>query len=336
MLRLKLVFEEEVRRVALKNGKVSELFKYVEEAFKVSAFQVRYLDDEGEMVSILCQEDFDEAIRLSEDLGSSVLKVFVSEVRDAKASVESEDEFEPKEVEVPSLAEVLVGLLHELNNDEAFRADVPEATKIAVANFLNGEKSPKVILEEILSKCEGIANNKFVEGLDLLNNWEKILQKAMENGFDSFPCGDKLAFLPMMMPMAFGPFDLSFEHVDQEKVEEERYLWSEFVSDVNYDDGVEVSISKSPYVLKTWKVKNNGTMAWPAETKLKVTDGDREIDATHIFSEISAAEVGETVSITAMLKSPVETGSRKITFRLVDGEGNEFGHYFWADLSYVE
>jgi len=326
----------------LKNGKVSELFKYVQDAFELKNFQVRYMDDEGEMVSILCQEDFDEAVRLSEDLGSSVLKVFVNEVKGevkGENGIDSDEEVEePKEVEVPSLAEVMVNLLHQLNEDQEFRSEVPEAVKIVVANLLKGEKSPQVILEEIFSNCKGIAENKYIQEIDLLNNWEKILQKSVEQGFDSFPCAEYLAPMAMMMPMSFGPFDLSFEHLNEvaEQPKQEEFISSEFVADVNYDDGEEVSMSRSPYILKSWKVKNNGTVAWPEATKLVVTDGDKEIDATSIFSEVPLAGVGETVNVTAMLKSPAKKGSKRATYRLVDGEGEEFGHWFWAELNYVD
>jgi hypothetical protein len=110
-----------------------------------------------------------------------------------------------------------------------------------------------------------------------------------------------------------------------------RYV-SRFVSDVTIEDGTQI-VPNTPFV-KTWKLRNNGTVAWPENTKLIYVGGD-------IFSTVDSVAVpslapGEEVDVSVHMVSPSRTGRYISNFRLTTTDGVRFGHRVWADILVVE
>jgi len=83
---------------------------------------------------------------------------------------------------------------------------------------------------------------------------------------------------------------------------------------------------------KTWWMRNDGEVAWPAGTKLVQTSGDN-IDA-EIFECAGPIAAGATAEITVGCKAPVKEGRYTSFFRLQTGR-IKFGHKVSCDILVV-
>lgn len=79
---------------------------------------------------------------------------------------------------------------------------------------------------------------------------------------------------------------------------------------------------------KIWKIRNSSsTLSWPFSTRLVHVGGF--VDGPTSF-EVPLAAPGETVEVTAELKSPEVDGSYMSFWRLCDDEGKMFGDRLWV------
>jgi len=178
MLRLKIVYGKEARRLAIEEPiTLNKVLSVIKESFQLKNFTVKYVDDEQEQVNLQSQGDFEEATRLLEDLKIPVLKLFVYDSAEMGA-VETNavvDEPEPEKPVLPTIHEILAKLRELATADEKFRDELPEAAKIAVASGYLAKKSIKEVVSDVLTGCPGIGDNETVKSWDLINNWEAIL-----------------------------------------------------------------------------------------------------------------------------------------------------------------
>lgn len=80
------------------------------------------------------------------------------------------------------------------------------------------------------------------------------------------------------------------------------------------------------YVLKTWKVKNVGTLAWGEDTIATFKKGHREmVSADSLNVIVGSVAPGEVTYIRAMFAIPEEAGKYNVTFRLQSPEAGKFG-----------
>jgi len=80
------------------------------------------------------------------------------------------------------------------------------------------------------------------------------------------------------------------------------------------------------YVLKTWKVKNVGTLAWGEDTIATFKKGHREMvsaDSQNVI--VGSVAPGEVTYIRAMFAVPEEAGKYNVVFRLQSPEAGKFG-----------
>jgi len=109
-------------------------------------------------------------------------------------------------------------------------------------------------------------------------------------------------------------------------------LSSVFVSDVTLSDGSDIPINTD--VLKTWKLRNDGSHPWPPGTALVLRRCKGEFETTpNPLPHLPAP--GEEVEVSATIKT-CRVGRGTVCFRLVDGLGNSFGTKVWADVIGVE
>eukprot|EP01089_Gocevia_fonbrunei_P013426 TRINITY_DN3449_c0_g1_i7.p1 TRINITY_DN3449_c0_g1~~TRINITY_DN3449_c0_g1_i7.p1 ORF type:complete len:461 (+),score=122.15 TRINITY_DN3449_c0_g1_i7:93-1385(+) len=109
-----------------------------------------------------------------------------------------------------------------------------------------------------------------------------------------------------------------------------RYM-SRFVSDVTIDDGT-IFAPKSTFK-KIWKLKNNGTVAWPENTKLVYVSGD--VISSDDSIDVPAVNPNEEVDVTVDMVAPERSGRFISNFRLESCDGVRFGHRVWADITVV-
>ena len=88
-----------------------------------------------------------------------------------------------------------------------------------------------------------------------------------------------------------------------------------FVTDVTVPDNT--VFEKEEQFTKTWRMRNSGTAAWPAETMLVFESGEQMTDVSEV--KIGAVEPGEDVDISVDMVAPAEDGTYKSTWRIQAG-----------------
>ncbi|KAI0639950.1 hypothetical protein C8Q77DRAFT_1164747 [Trametes polyzona] len=114
-------------------------------------------------------------------------------------------------------------------------------------------------------------------------------------------------------------------------------LLATFVSDNNIPDG-QIFPPGAEFV-KSWRMKNEGTVDWPESTELVFVAGDRLAprEGAPIKVLIGAVKAGEEVEVVAgEMKAPEVPGKYVSSWRLSDGKGNLFGHSVWVDITVAE
>jgi len=80
------------------------------------------------------------------------------------------------------------------------------------------------------------------------------------------------------------------------------------------------------YVLKTWKVKNTGTVSWGEDTMATFKKGnERVITPDSLNVMVGSVAPGEVTYIRAMFNVPTEAGTHKVVYRLQSPEAGKFG-----------
>lgn len=80
------------------------------------------------------------------------------------------------------------------------------------------------------------------------------------------------------------------------------------------------------YVLKTWKVKNTGTVAWSEDTMATFKKGSKKMvtpDSMNVM--VGAVAPGDVTYIRAMFSVPEKAGKYKVVYRLHAPEAGKFG-----------
>ncbi|KZT72898.1 hypothetical protein DAEQUDRAFT_754913 [Daedalea quercina L-15889] len=114
-------------------------------------------------------------------------------------------------------------------------------------------------------------------------------------------------------------------------------LFASFVSDNNIPDG-QVFPPGAEFV-KSWKMVNQGAGDWPESTKLVFVAGDRMAPHANAARSVKVGSVkaGAEVEIVAgEMKAPEIPGKYVSYWRLSDGEGTQFGHSIWVDITVAE
>ena len=103
-----------------------------------------------------------------------------------------------------------------------------------------------------------------------------------------------------------------------------------FVADNNIPDGH--VLAAGTRFQKSWKVKNDGDVAWPNNTELVFVGGDRlGTSAQASYAVGSVVQVGEEVDVKVDFKAPDFPGKYTSYWRFKDGEGKIFGHRMWCE-----
>jgi len=107
----------------------------------------------------------------------------------------------------------------------------------------------------------------------------------------------------------------------------ERYL-ARFVSDVSIEDGTNVNPEQS--FVKIWKLRNEGTTAWPEATQLIYVGGDKISPSDSI--QVPAIEPNQEVDVAVDMVAPSKPGRYISYWRLATPDGTRFGQRVWIDI----
>jgi len=105
--------------------------------------------------------------------------------------------------------------------------------------------------------------------------------------------------------------------------EEPNCLDAVYVADVTIPD--DTLLDPRREFVKTWRARNAGTCAWPAETKLLFNTGDSLAAPASV--NVGAAAVGESVDISVNMAAPAADGRYESSWIFVDANGERFGTY---------
>jgi len=106
-----------------------------------------------------------------------------------------------------------------------------------------------------------------------------------------------------------------------------------FVRDVTIPDGT--SVTPGSVIKKSWKIRNDGEVPWPATTVISSAGGD--LLGFQDAQPVSPIQPNQETDITVQLNAPVATGRYVGYFRLRTGPtGTFFGQRFWVDIRIID
>lgn len=101
-----------------------------------------------------------------------------------------------------------------------------------------------------------------------------------------------------------------------------------FVKDVTVEDGT--TMPPNTKFVKIWRVRNEGTTAWPEQAVLSRMKGDNLGTVESV--PVPAVAPGEEVDIAVELVAPSEPGRYVSYWRLMASDGIRFGQRIWVDI----
>jgi len=105
-----------------------------------------------------------------------------------------------------------------------------------------------------------------------------------------------------------------------------------FVADVTVPDGCEVAPQE--WLVKTWRLRNDGDLAFPAGVKLECAGGNLCLGAEAAAPVAVAGPVRplEEFEVSVRFQTPAGAGQYKGLWQLATAEGERFGHVLWAEV----
>jgi len=109
-------------------------------------------------------------------------------------------------------------------------------------------------------------------------------------------------------------------------------LHSRFVMHITIDDDAVLS-PDSPFI-KTWRIRNEGTIAWSAKTKLIFLsrENGEQFNTPNEIEIGKDVNPGDCIDLSVQMKAPKECGSYIGFWRLATKDGIKFGQRFWCRI----
>jgi len=85
--------------------------------------------------------------------------------------------------------------------------------------------------------------------------------------------------------------------------------------------------------VKIWRLRNEGTTAWPESTRLAFAGGDNLSTVESVA--VPPTEPGQEIDVAIDMQSPSRAGRYVSYWRLSDAEGYRFGQRVWVDIIVV-
>jgi len=104
-----------------------------------------------------------------------------------------------------------------------------------------------------------------------------------------------------------------------------------FVKDITVEDGT-VFLPSSHFV-KTWRLRNEGAVAWPEQLVLAFVGGDQLGVVDSVV--VSPLPPGEEIDISVEMIAPSAPGRYSTFWRLSCADGSRFGQRVWTDITVV-
>jgi len=112
----------------------------------------------------------------------------------------------------------------------------------------------------------------------------------------------------------------------------EEQLLGRFVTNVSVKDGTQFTPGQN--FVKIWRMRNEGTVAWPENTRLAFVGGDK-LSVTEAVT-VSPLSPGEDTDIVVDMSAPTKPGRYVSYWRLAQPNGDRFGQRIWVDIVVAE
>jgi len=339
---VKIVFENDIRRIALKTENAYEhLIQEVNRIYSgrfPNGVQVRYVDDEDDCVTVTSNPELKDAFEMSD----ATLKLFITpksaedeEAEYVKVSKdgqrtailtkqESKDGGEivreakvspPEEENAKSNFDKLEAANVEEDAQAKEAAKVEEDAQAKEAAKAEEEAKAKA-KAKAQKKAENEAQKAQKEVEKLLKASEKAAAKAKREAIKAQKQAEKAA-------------KEAEKAARKAKKQFRAGLSSIFVKDISFEDGVEVEVGTK--ITKTWLLKNNGKSPWTSEVYLgKLVKGKLHPVSDSKVPNLLPGKEGE---VSVALSLPTKEGKFRTPNFFLCYDGKKFGDRFWATVT---
>jgi nicotinamide mononucleotide adenylyltransferase len=338
---VKAEFNGQFRRFRVFNNySLSDFYQTLSNVYQVgleaSQISIKYQDNEQDMVTIVKEEEWQEALRVCSNM--KTLRVTIS-TRKKKATVEKV---------IEQVEHIVTGVVNETGkvlNKKTFD-DAYESVKATLE-----ENKAQEHITSVLDKCS-VALEHFVNEMD----------KGVKNVIDQInPIVNEVTV--EIDPNTLQTNEYQGPPKDEQKVEEVKPVetqqvpppnmeqsWTfievnsesapiikrqlpkaKFIRDVTFEDHSEIECGT--VFTKQWELQNLGNEMWPENVKLEFQDGPKGLAVS--VEPVASVKPLEKVIVTAQLRAPETEGSFTGIFRLTDGN-TQFGPSFWCALKAIK
>jgi hypothetical protein len=287
---------------------------------------------EKDLISIVTDNDWNEAISYALDNCSGSLVLFVGEGSN-QPEVVPKVEPEPIPVPIPqpipekpslisSTEEEIVKLANEFIH--LSQIDVSEAQN-ALDNVKEVLTEAKDALPEMLNHLQSFIEENFPKvGEELRNFFVKQGQTVEDVISNRIP--EAVNHLQQLVGNAEEEIIKNINALREQK--EPENISALFVKDVTLSDGS--LVQPSQHCIKIWEVQNNGNTSWPEGTTLKMVSSDI-VESAPI--NVPCLKVDEKVSISTNITAPAKPGKYRLFYRFIHPATNvPFGDILWVDF----
>ncbi len=325
---VKIILGGDIRRISLPSenpfSHLQSELKRIYPGGEAAGTQIRYRDDEGDLVTVTSDIELEEAL----DSSVGVLKLLLTGGSDADgASMEDSDgEFIKVSKDGQRTASIASKVPDSVREAEAKAAAAAEEEEKRAAV----EAAKRAAEAEEKLRAEALAREAAEEKA------RKDAEKARKEAEKARKEAEKQARKDAEKARK----DAEKARKDAEKAKRKAakafraQLGATFVKDLSYPDESEVVCSSQ--IVKKWLVKNTGKVAWPEGTML-VASGKGALSAQAVGEfKVPLVQPGQDAVVAAELTVPPKQGRFKSqTYQLVFN-GKSFGDKFWAVICSVK
>jgi len=318
MTTIKIVYGEDIRRISVsKDHPYDRVVKEISRIYPgkfPKGMHIRYVDDEDDEVTVTCNMELKDAL----DLGESTLKLFITPKTETPARESgfvkvSKDGQRAVTISKPSemnLPEIDSKHRDTADDIEVSSAEIDLTEKRAEKQQAKAEKQQakaekqqaKAEKEQAKTEKQQVTKAEKERAMRA----EKEAKKAEREAKKAERQAKKAAKRSAKAMLA--------------------NLNCKFLSDVTYPD--ETKVQAGSRIVKTWLVKNTGSIAWPQEVSFRVT-GKGTLESVREF-EIPMLKPGEEGKLSVELGVPQRNGKLKSKVYCLSLGGKRFGDNFWA------
>jgi len=356
MVVFKCSFGSENRRFTILDSEVSfdALIEKTASVFKLNPNDValKYQDEDGDKVTMSCDEDLQDRIDMVENDG--VLKLFVSTVlsgrpdndgfvilRQGSSGRNDESPVSEEEKQVPVNSDSILvrspspsyPQITPLVTKESSSIETPpvnEAKEEVVVVEQEEEEEGQNVHKDV--RCD-ICNTIPIVGVrykcSICRDYDLCEKCEMANSHNPMH-----PLIKMRVPRDYSQLRTVVREQSQSPRrgrQERGKSFSKFICDVTVPD--RSSCNAGEIVEKVWRLQNNGKYSWPAGYKATMVSGDEKIiDQKDMEVALPEVAAGHEFDVKVHINVPREQGRYVAYYRLVNLDNEKFGPRFWVDF----